>query len=267
MNSPRPDVSVIVPALNEEARLRPTLDEIVDYFHRVDRSFEVIVVDDGSTDGTSALVRTLADRAPEIRLIRLPENRGKGFAVRAGMVNALGRRLLFTDADGATPIAELERLEAELDAGADLAVGSRAKPGHVRVVARWYRRAIGRLFHGLVRALTIRSVVDTQCGFKLFEAPVAQDLFSTMRMAGFAFDVEILLMAEMRGYRIAEVPVNWTHVPGSRVNLATDSLRMAFDLFVIRGNALRGLYASPNVALLDGRESTSPESGRARKLP
>jgi dolichyl-phosphate beta-glucosyltransferase len=245
--SGRPDVSVVVPALNEEKRLEGPLRDTVGYFRTRGTASEVIVVDDGSTDGTSALVRRLSAEYPEIRLIRLPENRGKGFAVRAGMVNATGRRLLFADADGATPIAEIARLEAELDAGADLAVGSRAKPGEVEVVARWYRRVIGRIFHALVRTLTIRSVVDTQCGFKLFEADVAHDLFSTMRMAGFSFDVEILVMAERRGYRIAEVPVNWTHVPGSRVNLAVDSLRMAVDLVRIRANAMRGRYEAPNV--------------------
>jgi dolichyl-phosphate beta-glucosyltransferase len=130
-----------------------------------------------------------------------------------------------------------------------LAIGSRALAGTgVAVKARVYRRVIGRAFHLLVQTLTVRTIHDTQCGFKLFRGPVAHDLFSRMRMTGFSFDVELLMMAQRRGYGVAEVPVNWTHQPGSKVNLAVDSLRMARDLFVIRGRHLRGEYSSPHLA-------------------
>lgn len=248
----RPDISVVIPAFNEEARLEPTLRETAAYFRAQDRAAEILVVDDGSRDGTSALVARLARLYPEIRLFRLPGNRGKGYAVRVGVVNATGRLVLFADADGATPIAELERLEAAIDAGADVAIGSRAlRASGVQVQARLYRRIIGRAFHLLVRTLAVRGIADTQCGFKLFRDSVAHDLFSRMRMNAFSFDVEVLLMASRAGYRIAEVPVNWTHKPGSRVNLALDSLRMARDLLVIRGNLLRGFYDQPQVALPD----------------
>ena len=187
----------------------------------------------------------------ELRLIRLPANRGKGYAVRTGIVNARGGRILFADADGATPMAEVERLDAALDGGADVAIGSRAvASGEVRVRARLHRRLIGRTFHALVRLLTVDGIRDTQCGFKLFRAEAAHDLFSRMRMDGFSFDVEVLLMARRRGYGIAEVPVNWEHQPGSRVNLVTDSVRMAADLFAIRGHLLRGDYDRPQVAPL-----------------
>jgi dolichyl-phosphate beta-glucosyltransferase len=246
---PQPDLSIVIPAFNEEARLGPTLREYLAYCRRTRRHVELIVVDDGSLDRTSAVVHALESEYPEVRLIRLAENRGKGHAVRSGVVNAQGRLVLFADADGATELGEVERLETAISAGADVAIGSRAlQDGRVKVQARLYRRVIGRIFHGLVETLTVPGVKDTQCGFKLFRGPVAHDLFSRMRISGFSFDVEVLMMAQRRGYRIAEVPVNWTHQPGSKVNLVTDSARMLRDLFVIRGRYLRGQYNSPHLA-------------------
>lgn len=246
------DLSIVIPAYNEQARLGPTLQDILAYGRRTGRHFEVIVVDDGSRDGTSALVLNARREAPELRLIRLPENRGKGYAVRTGVVNAEGAKVLFADADGATPINELERLEHALEGGAQVAIGSRAvAEGGVRVRAKIYRRLMGRVFHAFVSTLTVHGLRDTQCGFKLFQGSVAQDLFSRMRMPGFSFDVEVLMMAQRRGYRVDEVAVNWVHQPGSRVNLVVDSLRMVRDLFIIRGLALRGEYDQPRVALID----------------
>jgi dolichyl-phosphate beta-glucosyltransferase len=248
MKSP-PDLSIIIPAFNEEARVGPTLMEYAAYCREGGRRVELIVVDDGSLDRTSTVVNTLAAEYPEIRLIRLAENQGKGHAVRSGVVNAQGRFVLFADADGATVLSEIERLEAALAAGADVAIGSRAlADARVKVHARLYRRVMGRIFHGIVETLTVPGVKDTQCGFKLFRGPVAHDLFSRMRIRGFSFDVEVLMMAQRRGYRIAEVPVNWTHQPGSKVNLVTDSARMVRDLFVIRGRYLSGQYNSPHLA-------------------
>ena len=253
-----PDITVVIPAYNEEARLERTVRDAVAYFRAAGRPYELLVVDDGSRDETSALARRLGDELPEVRLIRLAANHGKGYAVRTGVVNARGRKVLFADADGATPWAELARLEAALDAGAEIAIGSRAfQRAGVSVKAKLYRRVIGRAFHVLVELLTVRNVKDTQCGFKLFRAPVAHDLFSRMRMNGFSFDVELLVMAGRRGYRVAEVPVNWEHQPGSKVNLTVDSLRMAVDLFRIRGHCLSGEYETPHVAAWQGL----PEAG------
>ena len=169
MASARPAVSVIIPAYNEEGRLEPTVRDAVHYFRSTSRNAEIIVVDDGSRDGTSDLTNRLHAELPEVRLIRLAANAGKGYAVRTGVVNARGRLVLFMDADGATPIAEYDRLERAIAGGAAVAIGSRALHGPgVRVRARLYRRMIGRLFHGLVRTLTVRGIADTQCGFKMF---------------------------------------------------------------------------------------------------
>ncbi len=245
---PQPDLSIVIPAFNEQDRLERTLRTYLKYCGERHRSVEVIVVDDGSTDGTTPLVERLASELPELRLIRLAQNQGKGYAVRSGIVNARGRRVLFADADGATPIAEIERLDAALDAGADLAIGSRAvASADVHVRTRLHRRLIGRAFHLLVRLTGVTGIADTQCGFKLFRGAVAHVLFSRMRTTGFSFDVEVLMMARLCGHRITEVPVNWTHQPGSRVNLVIDSVRMAGDLVRIRLRRLKGEYAAPHL--------------------
>lgn len=246
MVSRRIELSVVIPAYNEERRLEPTVRSVLDYLSREERSGEVILVDDGSVDATCALMRDLAAGDGRIRLIRLPENRGKGHAVRTGVLSALGERILFTDADGATAIGEVARLDRRLDGGAAIAIGSRVAGGEdVHVEARVSRHIIGRLFHQFVKRLAVRGIADTQCGFKLFTAAAARDVFSRMRLSGFSFDVELLVIAERHGIRVAEVPVDWTHQPGSKVNVVTDGLRMARDLFRIRALALRGVYNRP----------------------
>jgi dolichyl-phosphate beta-glucosyltransferase len=169
--------------------------------------------------------------------------------------------VLFADADGATPFDELTRLESQLSTGARVAIGSRAIPNRTtRVEARLYRSIAGRMFHAVVRLYAIRGFVDTQCGFKLFDAPVAHDLFSRMRMTGYSFDVEVLLMALRAGYKVAEVPVNWVHQPGSKVRVVRDGLRMAIDVLRIRANAARGVYDQPHIALPASREAASTET-------
>ena len=246
---PQPELSVIVPAYNEQARLEPTLAAYLRYFRRRGESFELIVVDDGSLDGTTELVERAAADAPELRLIRLAENRGKGYAVRSGVVNARGRLILFADADGATPPEEYQRLHSAVGHGADLAIGSRAlRNDAVRVRTRIHRRLIGRVYHAFVRICGVHDIADTQCGFKLFRGPVAHALFSRMRTNGFSFDVEVLLMARLGGFRVTEVPINWVHQPGSRINLVSDSLRMAWELVRIRTRQQRGMYRAPHLA-------------------
>jgi dolichyl-phosphate beta-glucosyltransferase len=245
----QPAFSIVIPAYNEQGRLEATLRSYLAYFRARGAPIEAIVVDDGSLDATAALVTRLTGEFDELKLIRLAQNQGKGYAVRTGVLNARGRLILFADADGATPIGEIERLEAALSAGAQVAIGSRAlRSAEVEVRSRPHRRIIGRLFHSLVRLCGVSHITDTQCGFKLFRHDVAHALFSRMRTAGFSFDVEVLLMARLCGVRIAEIPINWEDQPGSRVNLVTDSARMAWELVCIRIRHLRGDYRSPHVA-------------------
>jgi dolichyl-phosphate beta-glucosyltransferase len=265
--SQHPSLSIVIPAYNEAERLPPTLREVLGFLRREGRTAEVIVVDDGSTDGTSEETRRIAADEPIVRLIRLPQNRGKGYAVRTGVVNATGDHILFADADGSTPIEELHRLEQALRDRAAVAVGSRTLvAAGVHVEAKVSRRLIGKVFQLLVRRLTVTNVADTQCGFKLFTADAGHQLFSRLRMNRFSFDVEVLMMANRWGYAVAEVPVNWTHRPGSKVNVVVDGLAMAVDLFRIRSNALRGRYDSPHIRVHNTPLGVPVFDGAARHL-
>jgi dolichyl-phosphate beta-glucosyltransferase len=226
---------VVIPAYNEAARLPPYLTDVVGYLDGRDEPYEVLVVDDGSKDATADCVRALSRTHPSVGLVRLPENRGKGYAVRAGMRIAQGALRLMADADGATPIAEVKRLEAAIQGGADVAVGSRARPDPSVVRhTRLRRRIAGHVFNVMARGLGVGDVVDTQCGFKLFRGPVADDLFGALRTEGFGFDVELLLLARRRGYRVVEVAVNWTDQPGSKVGVLRHAPGMFLEIVVAR---------------------------------
>lgn len=232
---PGPRWSVVLPAYNEERRLPPYLREVLEYFDGLGEPYEVLVVDDGSGDATRERVGALQAAHPALVLHPLPGNRGKGHAVRVGMLRARGALRLMADADGATPIAEVKRLETALRAGADLAVGSRARPDpSVAVVARLHRKLFGRIFHAVVRAMGVDGIADTQCGFKLLRGHVAEALFPHVATDGFAFDVELLLLAQRAGYRIAEVPVNWVDRVGSKVGVATHGPRMLLEILRVR---------------------------------
>jgi dolichyl-phosphate beta-glucosyltransferase len=225
--------SVVIPAFNEVQRLPMYLDSVVAYLEGRDEPYEVIVVDDGSTDGTSEMVE--ARRFASVRVLRLARNCGKGAAVRAGMLAARGAYRLFADADGATPIQELKRLEPALVAGADVVIGSRVMidPG-VSVAARAHRVAAGRVFNWLVARLGLEGVADSQCGFKAFAGPVADRLFGALVTRGFGFDVEILLRAQTARCRIVETPVNWTDQAGSKVGLVRHGPGMLWQILRAR---------------------------------
>lgn len=210
------------------------------YFVSRGDAWEVIVVDDGSADDTSGVVRKAAAVHPEVRLVHHGRNSGKGYAVQAGMRVATGEQRLFADADGATPIAELKRLEAALAGGADVAIGSRAlsHPGVV-VRARPHRKLAGRVFNVLSTRLGLAGLEDTQCGFKAFTAAAAEDLFPRMVTKGFGFDVELLLRARARGWRVSEVAVNWTDQRGSKVRVLTDGPAMLWQIVTARRRIAR----------------------------
>ena len=238
MTAPR--WSVVIPAFNEARRLPSYLDDVVSFFEGRGEPYEVIVVDDGSTDDTPALVEARVRELASVRLLRLPVNAGKGAAVRAGMLAARGVYRLFTDADGATPIAEVKRLEPALLAGADVVIGSRVLVDpSVSVAALPHRVAAGRVFNWLVARLGLRSVADSQCGFKVFSAAAAERLFVGLRTRGFGFDVELLLSAQAAGYRVVEVPVNWADQPGSKVGVLRHGPGMFWQIVTARLRAGR----------------------------
>jgi dolichyl-phosphate beta-glucosyltransferase len=228
-------LSVVVPAYNEALRLPHALIDMIDLLDSRKIEYEIIVVDDGSGDATGSTVLQFERIRPQVRLIRLPVNRGKGHAVRTGVLNSKGSRVLFADADGATPFIELARLESALDSGADVAIGSRAIASSDTEVRTFiHRRILGRVFNACVNAILLPGFADTQCGFKLFSREAAQFLFERQQSERFSFDVELLYVARRAGLKVTEVPVNWNNVPGSKVNLLIDAVRMLRDLVIFR---------------------------------
>lgn len=227
-------VSLVIPAFEEARRLPSTLARVAAYLRlRKGEPWEVLVVDDGSRDGTAEVAAAEAARLGlTLRVLRLPSNRGKGAAIRQGVLASGGDYVLVCDADLSTPIEEWEKL---LAAGSPIAIGSRAlDESLVRRKQPWHRRTMGKIFNLLVRTLSVRGIRDTQCGFKLFEGKLARDLFARARIDRFAYDVEILWLAHRKGVAIAEVPVLWFDSPESRVAVVRDSFRMLRDLIRIR---------------------------------
>ncbi len=235
-----PALSIVIPAYNEAKRLPQSLARVLEYLRRRGGTWEVLVVDDGSSDGTAERAREIGGDA--ITVLSNPGNRGKGYAVRHGMLKARGARRLMTDADLSTPIEEIERLEACLTDGCTVAIASRALPGsNIEVRQPWYRENMGRVFNLLVRVLILPGLRDTQCGFKLFTAEAAQEAFAAARLDGFSFDVEALYIARRRGRRIAEVPVTWRNDEATHVGSLKGFLAF-LDLVRIRWNAWTGAY-------------------------
>ena len=233
----RPFLSIVIPCYNEETRLPPTLVRMQAYLAEQSYSSEIIVVDNASADRTQEVAR-----AAGVEVIE-EHRRGKGAAVRTGMLAARGEYVLFSDADLSTPIEEVEKLLAALRGGAIVAVGSRALPeSNITVHQPWYRELVGRLGNLLVRLLAVHGLADTQCGFKLFPREIAQRLFGAQRMTGIAFDMEVLFLAQRGKLKIAEVPVTWVDSPDSRISRVRDGLDALKDLLRIRWNWLLGRY-------------------------
>ena len=239
-------LSIIIPAYNEETRLPRSLDKIHNYLTRCKSGterVEIIVVDDGSVDDTAAIVEKWTRKFPSLRLVVNGKNHGKGYSVRHGFQEARGRVVLFTDADLSAPIEEADKLLAAIDAGNDVAIGSRAIDrglifGHQSAL----RELAGIIFNGFVRLFTGLSFQDTQCGFKAFVRERSHAIFEQQRIEGFGFDPELLFLAKRHGLRSAEVPVRWAHDPATKVRVFRDGLRMFLDLAYIRWNWLVGRY-------------------------
>lgn len=239
----RPLISIVIPAYNESARIGHALDEVLRCVRERDWPAEVLVVNDGSTDGTAAIVQAFAQLHPEVRLLNNPKNRGKGFSVRQGVLHAVGDTVMFTDADLSAPMEEAERLFDALRQGADIAIGSRWLERKRQTLQQpLYRQFFGRCFNAITRLVMGLPFADTQCGFKAFRRPVAQTIFQLQRIERWGFDPELLFIALKRGYRIQEVPVTWGHDERSRLSYLKDGLKMLEELAYIRWEAFAGAY-------------------------
>ncbi len=234
-------LSVIVPAYNEEHRLADSLRRIVGYLGKQEYTSEVIVIDDGSEDGTAQVVEEMMTELPILSLIRT-EHRGKGHAVKRGMLAGRGEYLFICDADLSMPIEELYKFLPPVLEGYDVAIASREVPGARRYDEPSYRHFMGRVFNWIVRLFAVRGFQDTQCGFKCFKREAARDVFTYQTMDGWGFDVEVLFIAQKRGYEIVEVPIDWYYSANSRIHPIRDSIGMFTEVIKIRLNDWRGRY-------------------------
>jgi len=237
-------ISIVIPAYNEAARLPATLQAILEYTGARERvPFEILIVNDGSKDNTLEVAREFASAHPHIRVVENPGNRGKGYSVRHGMLEATGDWVLFTDSDLSAPIEELDLLLAAVRSqAAKVAIGSRADRSKIEIKQSPLRQLAGRVFNLLMRVTVGLPFKDTQCGFKLFDAESAREVFRRQRIERWGFDAEILFIARKLGYKTVEVPVRWQHAEGSKVSMFSDSLNMFADLLRIRRNQLMGYY-------------------------
>jgi len=249
-----PQYSIVIPAYNEKARILATLEAVVTSVRTQSWRAEVIVVNDGSTDSTARLVKDFAEHAPEVRLIENPGNRGIGYSVRHGMLEAAGDVVMFTDADLSAPMDEASRLFGAIDAGADIAIGSRwLESGRQTHRQPLYRQFFGRCFNMVCRMVMQLPFADTQCGFKAFTRSAAQTVFQLQTIERWGFDPEILFIALKRGLRVKEVPVSWAHDERTRMSYLKDGLQMLKELVIVRWNALMGRYSKRiNTALRAG---------------
>jgi len=253
-----PTYSIVIPAYNEGTRLGATLEKVLTYVHAQGWEAEVIVVNDGSRDNTSDIVRAYAAKDPALRLVENPGNRGKGFSVRMGMLSAHGRVVIFSDADLSSPIEEAPKLLQALAGGADIAIGSRWLRAETQTQRQpLYRQVFGRVFNLLLRLTLGLQFKDTQCGFKAFKRPAVQAIFPLQKIERWGFDPEILFLARKFGFKVQEVPVAWGHSGGTRINPLIDGSRMFLEMLHIRWNDLTGKY--------DGNSATVANT--AKSLP
>ena len=239
----QPRLSVVIPVYNETRRLATSVPTILSYFEAQPYSYELVIVDDGSSDGTADLARKLFASVKNLRVIESRPNRGKGHAVKVGMLAARGKTRLFCDADLSTPLNELDHFWPFIDGGYDVVIGSRKMIGsHIVRHQPLWRESLGKVFTWLTNTIATKGISDITCGFKCFSAAASQDLFSRSVVSDWSFDAEVLFIAQRHGYRIKEVPVTWHDTPGTKVRLLKDATNSMQGLMRIRLNAMRGRY-------------------------
>jgi glycosyltransferase involved in cell wall biosynthesis len=244
MSTVHADLSIVIPAYNEELRLPATLERLAEYLPTLGLQTEVLIVDDGSRDRTAAVAESFGEKISGLRVLSNGMNRGKGYSVRHGMLEATGELVLFTDADLSAPIEESDKLLSALKNGYDVAIGSRAlNRSLISTHESPFREFAGIIFNKIVRVVLWLPFVDTQCGFKAFRRERCRIIFELQRIEGFGFDPELLYLARHYGLKSVEIPVRWGHSPDTKVSMLRDSFKMFIDIFVIRWNALSGKYA------------------------
>lgn len=241
-NMPQYYLSIIIPAYNEEMRIVSTINSIISFVEAQPFKTEVLVVDNGSTDRTGDIVSEISVKYPYVKCLHEPV-RGKGAAVKNGVLSAKGEYILLCDADMAVPVNNVSKFLPQTEGIFDIVIGSREATGSTRYNEPVFRHIIGRIFNFMVQLFVLPGVKDTQCGFKLFRHEVACDLFKSSTINGWSFDVEVLYIARLRGYDIIEAPVDWYYGKFSRINVFCDSFHMLKEIFKIRLNALRGVYS------------------------
>ncbi len=263
-----PQLSIVIPAYNEGARIELTLDRVMACVEKQGWDAEVLVVDDGSTDATPKIVHAWMERYPQLHLIQNEGNRGKGYSVRNGLLQAAGEVVMFTDADLSAPMEEAELLLAAIADGADVAIGSRWMDKTRQTIHQpLYRKFFGRCFNWVTRVVMGLPFKDTQCGFKAFTRPVAQVIFRLQRIERWGFDPEILFIARKLGYDIREVPVTWGHDERSRMSYLKDGMKMLEEMATIRGNSIAGRYDEDIAALKDTSTMVTEPVSRVKVNP
>ena len=262
-----PQLSIVIPAYNESARIEATLASVLECVETRHWDAEILVVDDGSTDSTAAIVQKWMARNPHLHLVKNPGNRGKGYSVRNGLLQAAGNIVMFTDADLSAPIEEAELLIEAIDAGADVAIGSRWLDKQKQTVYQpLYRRFFGRCFNWVTRKVIGLPFKDTQCGFKAFRRDTAQTIFRLQTIERWGFDPEILFIARKLKYTIVDVPVTWGHDERSRISYLKDGMKMLEEMGQIRTNSLRGRYDQAIAALKDTSKMVTPPVERVEHV-
>jgi glycosyltransferase involved in cell wall biosynthesis len=262
-----PRLSIVIPAYNESARIGNALERVLSCVEERRWDAEVLVVDDGSTDDTVAVVGTWMAKHNRLHLIQNRGNRGKGYSVRNGLLQAAGEIVLFTDADLSAPIEEAERLIAAIDRGVDVAIGSRWLDKQKQTITQpLYRRFFGRCFNWVTRKVMGLPYRDTQCGFKAFKRDAAQTIFRLQTIERWGFDPEILFIARKLRYKIEEVPVTWGHDERSRISYLKDGMKMLSEMAEIRTNSVRGRYDEAIAAMKDTSSMVTPQVDRVESV-